>query len=236
MRIKTIFISILALCLSVAYAGAQNLDITGTVTDATDGSPMAGVMVYDPVGGGSSLTDLDGKYNIKAGKDAILEFTFLGMKTEKVAVAGRATIDIAMKTDVNLLEDVLVVAYGTTTKESFTGSAETVSSEKIKDRPVSNVTKMLDGQVAGVMTTSGSGQPGSGSDIRIRGFGSINASSSPLLVVDGVPYDGDLSSLNSSDIETMTVLKDASSGALYGARGANGVILITTKASRTKRR
>ena len=229
MRIKTIFISILALCLSVAYAGAQNLDITGTVTDATDGSPMAGVMVYDPVGGGSSLTDLDGKYNIKAGKDAILEFTFLGMKTEKVAVAGRATIDIAMKTDVNLLEDVLVVAYGTTTKESFTGSAETVSSEKLKDRPVSNVTKMLDGQVAGVMTTSGSGQPGSGSDIRIRGFGSINASSSPLLVVDGVPYDGDLSSLNSSDIETMTVLKDASSGALYGARGANGVILITTK-------
>ena len=176
------------MCLSATFASAQNISITGTVTDASDGSPMAGVMVYDPVGGGSSLTDLDGKYNIKAGKDATLEFTFLGMKTSKVVVGSRTTIDVAMQTDVNLLEDVLVVAYGTTTKESFTGSAETVSSEKLKDRPVSNVSKMLDGQVAGVMTTSGSGQPGSGSDIRIRGFGSINASSSPLLVVDGIPY------------------------------------------------
>lgn len=229
MRLRQLFLAMILSCVLTPQLAAQSLTIKGTVTDASDGSPMAGVMVYDPVGGGSSLTDLDGKYSIKAGKDATLEFTFLGMKTAKVDVNSRSTIDVAMQTDVNLLEDVLVVAYGTTTKESFTGSAETVSAEKLKDRPVSNVSKMLDGQVAGVMTTSGSGQPGSGADIRIRGFGSINASNAPLLVVDGVPFDGDLSSLNSNDIENMTVLKDASAGALYGARGANGVIMITTK-------
>lgn len=215
--------------MAAPFIGAQSLTIKGKVTDATDGSPMTGVTVYDPVSGNSSLTDLDGNYFIKVDKGAVLQFSFLGMKEEKITVNAQEQINIVMHPDVNLLEDVLVVAYGTATKESFTGSAETVTAQKLKDRPVSNVTKMLDGQVAGVMATSGSGQPGSGADIRIRGFGSINASSSPLLVVDGVPFDGDLSSLNSSDIETMTVLKDASSGALYGARGANGVILITTK-------
>lgn len=229
MRLRQLFLTLFLLCVVTPLVHAQTLTIKGKVTDAADGSPMVGVSVYDPTGGDSALTDLDGNYFIKAKKGAVLEFSFLGMKEQKVTVGDQDVIDVVMQQDVNLLEDVLVVAYGTSTKESFTGSAETVSAQKLKDRPVSNVTKMLDGQVAGVMTTSGSGQPGSGSDIRIRGFGSINASSSPLLVVDGVPFDGDLSSLNSSDIETMTVLKDASSGALYGARGANGVILITTK-------
>lgn len=218
----------LLLCWTIPYAVAQTLSIKGKVTDAADGTPMTGVAVYDPVGGSSALTDIDGNYIITVDKGATLEFSFLGMKGEKVVVNDQTVINIAMRSDVNLLEDVLVVAYGTTTKESFTGSAETVSSEKLKDRPVSNVTKMLDGQVAGVMATSGSGQPGSGADIRIRGFGSINASSAPLVVVDGVPFDGDLNSINSNDIVSMSVLKDASAGALYGARGANGVILITT--------
>lgn len=229
MRIRQLFLSLSLLCLAAPFLSAQSLTIKGKVTDATDGTPMTGVAVYDPVSGNSSMTDLDGNYFIKVDKGATLEFSFLGMKGEKIVVNDQEVINLAMHPDVNLLEDVLVVAYGTATKESFTGSAETVTAQKLKDRPVSNVSKMLDGQVAGVMTTSGSGQPGSGADIRIRGFGSINASNSPLLVVDGVPFDGDLSSLNSSDIETMTVLKDASSGALYGARGANGVILITTK-------
>lgn len=114
-------------------------------------------------------------------------------------------------------------------KESFTGSAEVIKSEKLKERPVANVTKALDGMVAGVQTTSGSGQPGSGSSVVVRGYGSINSSQSPLYVVDGVPYDGNISAINPNDIETMTVLKDASAGALYGSRGANGVIMITTK-------
>lgn len=229
MRLRQLFLTLILSCSLIPQLAAQSLTIKGTVTDATDGSPMTGVTVYDPVSGASALTDLDGHYSIKVNKGATLEFSFLGMKGESIVVGDQTRINISMQSDVNQLEDVFVIAYGTTTKESFTGSAETVSSENLKDRPVSNVSKMLDGQVAGVMTTSGSGQPGSGADIRIRGFGSINASNAPLLVVDGVPFDGDLSSLNSSDIETMTVLKDASAGALYGARGANGVIMITTK-------
>ena len=134
-----------------------------------------------------------------------------------------------MKTNAELLDEVMVVAYGTAKKSSFTGSASTISNEKLESRPITNVTKGLEGQATGILTTSGSGQPGESASVIIRGYGSINASSNPLYVVDGIPYDGSLSDINPSDIESMTILKDASAGALYGARGANGVIMITTK-------
>ena len=128
-----------------------------------------------------------------------------------------------------MLDEVMVVAYGTAKKSSFTGSASTISNEKLELRPITNLTKGLEGQATGLLTTSGSGQPGEDASIVIRGYGSINASQDPLYVVDGIPFDGSLSSINPSDIEAMTVLKDASAGALYGARGANGVVMITTK-------
>ena len=220
---------IITLALAPLWVWGQRVTVKGTVTDAEDGSPLPGVVVMQKGGGVSATTDLDGHYSIGVPADATLTFSLLGMLEREVLVNGRSEIDIQMSPDVNQLEDVLVVAYGTSTKESFTGSAEVVSSAKLKDMPVSNVSKMLDGQVAGVMTTSGSGQPGSGASILIRGFGSINASSSPLIVVDGVPFDGSLSSLNANDIESITVLKDASAGALYGARGANGVVMVTTR-------
>ena len=149
------------------------------------------------------------------------------MQAQDVAI--KPNVKVIMKSDTEMLDEVMVIAYGTTKKESFTGSAEVIKSEKLKERPVANVTKALDGMVAGVQTTSGSGQPGSGSSVVVRGYGSINSSQSPLYVVDGVPYDGNISAINPNDIETMTVLKDASAGALYGSRGANGVIMITTK-------
>lgn len=134
-----------------------------------------------------------------------------------------------MKLDSEVLDEVMVVAYGTAKKSSFTGSASTIDNKKLESRPITNVTKGLEGQATGVLTTSGSGQPGESASIVIRGYGSINASSSPLYVVDGIPYNGTLSSINPADIESMTILKDASAGALYGARGANGVVMITTK-------
>ena len=127
----------------------------------------------------------------------------------------------------------MVVAYGTAKKESFTGSASVINNKKLELRPISNVTKGLEGQTTGLLTTSGSGQPGEAAKIVIRGYGSINASQDPLYVVDGIPFSGDMSSINPADIESMTVLKDASAGALYGARGANGVILVTTKGAKT---
>ena len=126
-----------------------------------------------------------------------------------------------------MLDEVMVVAYGTAKKSSFTGSASTISNEKLELRPITNLTKGLEGQATGLLTTSGSGQPGEDASIVIRGYGSINASQDPLYVVDGIPFDGSLSSINPSDIESMTVLKDASAGALYGARGANGVVTVS---------
>lgn len=149
------------------------------------------------------------------------------MKTQEVNI--KPVVNVVLHSDAEELEEVMVVAYGTARKESFTGSAEVIKADKIEKRPVANVTKALDGMVAGVQTTSGSGQPGSGVSVVVRGFGSINSSQNPLYVVDGVPYDGNISAINPNDIESMTVLKDASAGALYGSRGANGVVMITTK-------
>lgn len=228
---KRISLFIIFIFITLCNAFAQGDVIVGTVTDAADNTPIAGVDVLVEGTMENAITFSDGTYTIKASKGQVLIFSFFGMKSQKITVADSRKIDVIMESDVNILEDVIVVAYGTAKKESFTGSAEVVNSEKLKNRPATDITKMLDGQVSGVMTTSGSGQPGSGADIRIRGFGSINASNAPLLVVDGVPFDGDLNSINSSDIESMSVLKDASAGALYGARGANGVVLITTKKS-----
>ncbi len=149
------------------------------------------------------------------------------MEEQKVAI--KPNVRVTLKANAEMLDEVMVVAYGTAKKSSFTGSASTISNEKLESRPITNITKGLEGQTTGVLTTSGSGQPGESASIVIRGFGSINASQDPLYVVDGVPYDGTLSSINPSDIESMTILKDASAGALYGARGANGVVMITTK-------
>ena len=132
-----------------------------------------------------------------------------------------------------MLDEVMVVAYGTAKKSAFTGSASTIKSEKIAERTVSNVTNAMAGQVAGVQITQSNGQPGSSASIRIRGIGSMSASNAPLYVVDGVPYDGEISAINPQDIESMTVLKDAAANAIYGARGANGVVLITTKKGAT---
>jgi TonB-dependent SusC/RagA subfamily outer membrane receptor len=141
------------------------------------------------------------------------------MATQEVPV--KANLNVVLKSDTEQLEEVMVVAYGTAKKSAFTGSAATIKNEKIATRQTSNVTNALAGQVAGVQTTSNNGQPGKDAEVRIRGIGSISASNKPLYVVDGVPYDGEISAISTSDIESMTVLKDAASNALYGARGAN---------------
>jgi len=229
MKVKALLAAGVLFLASSLNLSAQKISVTGTVTDILDDSPIPGVAVLEKGGNGSAITDLDGKYSITVPSDAVLVFNCLGMKDFVTAVEGRKVIDAKMSADVNVLEDVLVVAYGTASKESFTGSAETIKGDKLTNRPVADVSRMLDGQMSGVMSTSGSGQPGSGSSILIRGFGSINASSSPLIVVDGIPFDGELNSLNPNDIESISVLKDASAGALYGSRGANGVVIVTTK-------
>ena len=227
---KKLFTIALCLFISIGAAWAQTIRVSGTVTDVANGEPVVGAAVQ--LKGSAStyaLTDVSGKYTLSVPADAILTVSSLGFNPAEVQVNGRGVVDIGLTPEAQLLDDVLVVAYGTAKKESFTGSAGTVKSESLQKRTVANVSKALEGMVAGISTTSGSGQPGEGASIQIRGTGSINASSNPLYVVDGIPFDGNLSSINPNDIESLTVLKDASAAALYGARAANGVIMITTK-------
>ncbi|PRZ00318.1 TonB-linked SusC/RagA family outer membrane protein [Marinilabilia salmonicolor] len=209
---------------------AQAQTITGTVTGSEDGMPIPGVSVFVKGTTVGTVTQVDGTYSLNVPEDAeTIVFSFIGMQTQEVIYEGQSTINVGMVDESFAMDEVIVVAYGTSTKGSFTGSAAEVSSEKIEKRQVSNVSQALSGAVAGVQVLSNNGQPGSEATVRVRGVGSINAGTDPLYVVDGIPFDGDLSSINTSDIKSMTVLKDAASTALYGARGANGIIMITTK-------
>lgn len=225
----TIVLAVMSLFTAVRVQAQNRLTISGVVFEDS-GMPAigAGVLIDGTTVG--TITDIDGKYIIQdVPSDAVLVFSSLGFASVKVPVNGKTEINVTLSVDQQQLDEVMVVAYGTAKKESFTGSAAVVKGEALNKRAVANVTKSFEGTVAGVQVTSGGGQPGEGSSVVIRGVGSVNASSSPLYVVDGVPYDGSLSAINPADIETMTVLKDASAGALYGARGANGVIMITTR-------
>ena len=217
------------LFIGIGLVNAQVSKVTGTVTSHEDGLPVVGASVLVKGTTVGTVTDIDGKFTITnvPSSAGTLVISFIGMKTQEVAI--KSVVNVSLHSDTEVLDEVMVVAYGTARKESFTGSAEVIKADKIEKRPVANVTKALDGMVAGVQTTSGSGQPGSGVSVVVRGFGSINSSQNPLYVVDGVPYDGNISAINPNDIESMTVLKDASAGALYGSRGANGVVMITTK-------
>ena len=207
----------------------QQVTVSGTVTDASDGSSLPGVTIQVEGTTTGTVTDIDGNYEISVASDAVLVFSFIGMVTQRVEVEGRQVIDVQLVPDMAALEEVIVVAYGTAERGTFTGSASTIGADRIEGRPVSNVGRAIEGTSPGVQVTSGSGQPGSGQSIRIRGFGSLNATNEPLYVVDGVPYDMDINNLNPNDIDNISVLKDAAATALYGNRAANGVVMITTK-------
>ncbi len=227
---KVLFALSFGIVFGLSSLYAQTRTITGTVTGSDDGMPIPGASIIVKGTTVGTVTQSNGTYNISVPSDAEkLIFSFVGMVSQEILIDGRSVINVVLKSSSIAVDEVVVIAYGTAKKESFTGSAEVITTDKLQKRTVSNISKALDGMVAGVQSTSGSGQPGSGSSIVIRGFGSINASNSPLYVVDGVPYDGNISSINPNDIASITLLKDASAGALYGARGANGVVVITTK-------
>ena len=219
---------IMAVLTASSWSLAQNRQISGVVTD-NDGQPISGATVLIEGTSVGTTTNINGEFSLSAPADGTLSVSFIGYETMQEAIAGKTWISFSLKEDTHAIDDVIVVAYGTAKKESFTGSVAVVKSEELEHRKVANVTKAIDGLAPGVQATSGSGQPGSGSTIVIRGFGSINASSTPLYVVDGIPYDGAISAINPDDIASISILKDASASVLYGARGANGVVLITTK-------
>ena len=221
---------LLSASLMIATAlSAQNITVKGVIKDASNGDPVpfASIRVDGTMTGG--MSDMDGVYSISVQKNGTLIFSSIGYKDMSIPVNGRAEINVELAPDTEMIEETIVVAFGTATKESFTGSATVVKSDDISKVQSTDATRALEGMVAGVQMTTSDGALGSSPSIRIRGTGSIAAGNAPLYVVDGVPYPGDMNNLNTSDIESMTVLKDAASNALYGARGANGVIMITTK-------
>ena len=223
---------------------AQNIAVRGTVTDASTGEPMAfaSIVVKGTMTG--TTTGLDGSYSLNVNPNAVLVVSSLGYKTQEIAVNSRSVINCALEPDAEYLDDVIVIGYGTTRREAKTGAVSTVKADEIVAVPASSVDKMLAGKMAGVTISSESGQPGSNSQIRIRGTSSINAGNEPLWVVDGIPVmSGDqgyftntnnaIAAINPNDIESLTVLKDAAAASIYGSRAANGVILVTTKSGKS---
>lgn len=219
-----LYVGVLVLALMSTVAWAQT--VSGTVTDENN-QPLPGATVVVQGTNTGTTSDFDGNYQISATQGQTLVFSYVGYATQNVVVSA-ATHNVIMQTD-NALDEVIVVAYGTTTKEAFTGSASVIGANELLTRNVTSPIAAIEGRTTGVQFTSTNGQPGSTPDIVIRGVGTLNGSSDPLFIVDGIQYEGALNSINQEDIASFTILKDAASTALYGSRAANGVIIITTK-------
>lgn len=226
---KQKFLLILLLLSFGIGLSSQNV-VKGTIKsdDEKDGLVGASVLIKGTTQG--TITDVNGNFELNADpQTAVLEVSFTGFLTQTISLGGRTFVEITLEKDARILDEVVVTTFGTAKKSSFTGAFAKVSAKDLADRPVTNIIQSLAGSAAGIQTTAGSGQPGTAPTVRIRGFGSISSSNDPLYVVDGVPYSASTANLNSDDIESITVLKDAASTALYGARAANGVVMITTK-------
>lgn len=221
-------IILLLLTLLTVSGYTQNITVTGTVTSSEDSQPIPGVNVIVQGTSRGASTDFDGNYSIKVDSGEILEFTSIGFKTKTITVNNQSVINVALDIDVESLDEIVLVGYGTQKKSDLTGSIVTVKSEDVERTPTANVMQSLQGKVPGVQVVS-TGSPGDSPTIRLRGIGSYNNDNTkPLYVVDGMFYTN-IDFLNTKDIESITVLKDASSSAIYGVRAANGVIIIKTK-------
>ena len=245
--LKGLMVFLTVLCTSLTYSQ----DVSGTVSDSSGPLPGASILVKGTTNG--AQTDLDGKFTIKnVGSNAVLVFSYIGLKSQEVSVAGKTSVKVILKEDSAELKEVIVIGYGTTKKKDATGAVDQISSKNFDNVASPSPAQLLRGKVAGVQVTQSSGEPGGGVAIRVRGNSSIRSGNGPLIVIDGVPLDGGnvsaggdnllgassarnpLNFVNQNDIESISVLKDASSTAIYGSRGANGVIVITTKKGKSK--
>jgi TonB-dependent starch-binding outer membrane protein SusC len=237
---KKLLMSFVFLLCFIFRVSAQDRTISGKVTSSEDGTALPGVSVGVKGSTKGTVTNADGTYKIGIPANAVINFSFVGFKKESVSVGVKNTVDVVLKSDASEIDEVVVVGYGSVDKKSYTGTQTKVEASNIEGRPFSSAVGALQGQVAGLQTTATTGQPGAFQAVRIRGIGSINAGADPLYVIDGIPVNnGDFSNrttssstlagLNPNDIEEMVVLKDAASTSIYGSRGANGVILITTR-------
>jgi len=236
---KTIYKKLLLLLLFLpAFVVAQN--VTGVVTDEASGQPLPGVNVIVKGTSNGVSTDFDGKFNLSnVANGSVIEFSFIGYKSQDVAYTGQKQINLALAEDTELLDEVVLVSvgYGTVKKKDATGAVTSISAKDFNQGVVATPENLLNGRVAGVTINAGGGAPGSGAQIRIRGGSSLSASNDPLIVLDGLPLDNSngagstsvLASINPNDIESFSILKDASATAIYGSRASNGVIIINTK-------
>lgn len=225
MRAALLFFLVAVISLSVS---AQNVAVTGTVTDKTGETVIGASVVEKGNAGNGTITDIDGNFSLNVPANATLVFSYVGMKSQEIALKGKTKVDIVMEDDAQALEEVVVIGYGTVQKKDLTGSVASVSAKQLESIPVSSASEALQGKMAGVQITTTEGSPDADIKIRVRGGGSLSQDNSPLYIVDGFPVSS-ISDIAPTDIQSVDVLKDASSTAIYGARGANGVIIITTK-------
>ena len=234
---KTTFNSVLFILLLVPAMIFAQSTVSGTVTEQSTSSPLPGVNVIIKGTSTGASTDFDGNYTISVSNGDVLVFSYVGFRTQEITYNGQATINVQLEEDAALLDEIVVIGYGSVKKEDLTGSADLITSDDFNQGPMVSAQQLIQGKIAGVSVTSGGGAPGEGQNIIIRGLGSLSLTSSPLIVVDGIPLDNGgvggsrnpLNLINPNDIESMVVLKDASATAIYGSRAANGVIMITTK-------
>ncbi len=226
--IMRIFLFSVIVLLSVFTVAAQQRTITGTLTDSNDGTTLIGANVVIKGTTTGTVTNAEGSYSIEASSEDVLVFSFVGYNTQEIEVGNQTLINISMEFSYEALDELIVVGYGYTKKSDLTGAIVSLNSEDLAVRPVTSIDYALQGQAAGVQVTNTSGMPGSSASIRIRGHGSLQTTNSPLWVIDGV-IGADIDAVAPEDIENLEILKDASSTAIYGAKGGNGVILVTTK-------
>jgi len=240
-NLKVILLLFAILGFNLTYA--QQKTITGTVTDADSGEPLPGVTIVVKGTTNGTITNFDGNFSLNAEQGQTLAFSFIGYSTQEVVVGSSNIINLQLAQSVENLEEVIVIGYGQVKKEDATGSVTSVGADEFNKGSITSAQDLLVGKASGVVITSSSGAPGSGSTIRIRGGSSLNASNDPLIIIDGIPISNDnvsgsanfLSFVNPNDIESMSVLKDASATAIYGSRASNGVIIITTKKGKVGR-
>ena len=224
------------LCLIPLWAFSQNITVKGVVKDAT-GESVIGASVVQKGTSNGIITDIDGNFTLNVPSNSTIVISFVGYKTQEIPVAGKTQINVTMKEDTEMLDEVVVVGYGQMKRSDLTGSVVSVNDQAIKKSVPTSIDQVLQGRAAGVQIQANSGTPGASTSIRIRGINSLNATNQPIFVIDGVVVDSatddensnPLSSINPSDIVSMDVLKDASATAIYGSRASNGVIMITTK-------
>ena len=215
------------LCMVPLWAFGQSITVKGVVKDTAD-EPVIGASVVEKGTTNGIITDFDGNFELKVSSNAVLSITFVGYQSQEIPVNGKTSFNVTLKEDTELLDEVVVIGYGTARSSDVTGSISSMRGDKLREVPATNITYALQNRVAGVDMSQTSSQPGATTQIRIRGTRSLTASNDPLIVLDGIPFAGNISDINPNDIKSMDILKDASSTAIYGSRGANGVILITT--------